>query len=144
MGRLPILTAALAIALASAAAAPGAAQTLSQRGFGDVRITLFPQETATDHVQAMADVIAREEVFAKAAGWLQLTGGIDLRQNTHEQVEATIDIRDHGVKRPAVSIRRLAATIARGPVTIDLGSSSSAGARPTSSHRPTGSRRATS
>jgi hypothetical protein len=105
----------------SAVAAPVTAQTLSQRGFGDVRIMLFPQETATDRVQAIADVMVREEVFAQPAGWLQLAAGMDLRQNTHDQVEAAIDIRDRGAKRPAASIRRLAATLARGPLTLDVG-----------------------
>jgi hypothetical protein len=102
-------------------AAPVAAQTLSQRGFAEVRATLFPQATPTDRVRAMADVMVREEVFAKPAGWLQLAAGLDLRSNTHDQVEARVDIGDRGRRRPAASVRRLAATIARGPFTIDIG-----------------------
>jgi hypothetical protein len=112
---------ALVIGLVSAGAAGGAAQTLSQRGFADARITLFPQDTPTDRVRAMADVMVREEVFAKPTVWLQLAAGLDLRQNTHDQVEMRLDIGDRGTLRPAASVRRLAATIARGPFTIDIG-----------------------
>jgi hypothetical protein len=120
MARRPILTA-FAVALLLAPVAPAAAQTMSQRGFADLRVTLFPQQTVTDDTQAMADVMLREEVFAKPNGWLQFAAGLDLRQNTHDQVEAAIDIRDRGARRPAASIRRLAATLARGPITIDVG-----------------------
>jgi hypothetical protein len=120
MGRPPLLIA-LAVALTCAVPAPGGAQTVSQRGFADLRVTLFPQETATDRVQVIADAMAREELFAKPAEWLQLAAGIDVRQNTHDQVEAAVDIRDRGARRPALSVRRLAATFARGPLSVDLG-----------------------
>jgi hypothetical protein len=112
---------ALTLLLVSAAPARGVAQTLSQRGFADARVTLFPQDTPTDRVQAMADAMVREELFVKPTVWLQLAAGVDLRQNTHDQVEARFDIGDRGALRPAASVRRLAATIARGPFTIDVG-----------------------
>jgi len=104
-----------------ASAAPGSAQALSQRGFGDLRMTLFPQETPTDRVHAIADAVVREEVFAKPAVWLQFAAGVDLRQNTHDQVEQRVDFRDRRALRPAASVRRLAATLARGPLTVDVG-----------------------
>ena len=71
----------------------------------------------------MLDLMAREEVFVKPAAWLQFAGGLDLRQNTHDQVDNSwhVDFTDRGTMRPAISVRRLSATIARGPFTVDLG-----------------------
>src|SRR5262249_10400636 len=48
---------------------------------------------------------------------------IDLRANSHDQVDTRwrVDFTDRGTLRPAISVRRLAATIARGPATIDVG-----------------------
>ena len=107
--------------LVLAGAAPASAQAVSQRGFADVRVTLFPQETPVDRVRAIADAAVREEVFAKPATWLQFAAGLDLRQNTHDQVEQRVDIRDRRTLRAAASVRRLAATLARGPLTVDVG-----------------------
>jgi hypothetical protein len=111
----------MALVAGLACAAPGAAQAISQRGFAEARITLFPQEAPPDEARAVIDLIAREELFVKPAAWLQLAAGVDLRQNTHDQVEGRVDIADRRLLRPAVSVRRLAATIARGRFTIDVG-----------------------
>jgi len=103
--------------------APAAAQTISQRGFADARVTLFPQDAPPDETRAVIDLAAREELFVKPAAWLQLAAGIDLRQNSHDEVDESwrVDFSDRGTLRPAISVRRLAATFARGPVTIDVG-----------------------
>ena len=102
---------------------PCHAQALSQRGFADARITLFPQDAPTDRVRTVADLMLREELFLKPAPWLQFAAGLDLRLNTHDQVEGSwrIDFSDRRRLRPAVSVRRLAGTLARGPITIDVG-----------------------
>ena len=115
---------ALTAAIALLAAAPFAeAQRISNRGFADARVTFFPQDAAADDVHAVADVLVRDELFLKPAPWLQFAAGLDLRLNTHDQVDDSwrVDIGDRRRLRPAVSVRRLAATIARGPVTIDAG-----------------------
>jgi hypothetical protein len=102
---------------------PCRAQALSQRGFADARVTFFPQDTSTDQVRVVTDLMLREELFLKPAPWLQFAAGLDVRVNTHDQVEESwhFDIRDRRRRRPAVSIRRLAGTIARGPITFDFG-----------------------
>jgi len=114
---------ALVASLVCSGATPAAAQALSQRGFAESRVTLFPQEAPPDEELAVLDLMAREEVFVKPAAWLQFAGGLDLRQNTHDQVDNSwhVDFTDRGTMRPAISVRRVSATIARGPFTVDLG-----------------------
>ena len=100
-----------------------AAQTVTQRGFVDARGVLFPQDAPNDTTQLVGDLLAREEVFVKPAPWLQFAAGVDARGNTHDQVERSwrLDFRDRGPLRPALSIRRLSATLTRGPLTVDVG-----------------------
>ena len=100
-----------------------AAQTVTQRGFVDASLTSFPQDAPNDTVHNVGDLLIREEVFVKPSSWLQFAGGIDIRANTHDQVDARwrVDVDDRGIKRPALSIRRLSATLSRGPFTLDLG-----------------------
>ena len=99
------------------------AQTLTQRGFVEGGILLFPQAAPNDPARAVGDLLARDEVFFKLAPWMQFAGGLDLRANSHDQVEDRwrLDLDDRGVRRPRASLRRLTATFTRGPFTIDAG-----------------------
>jgi hypothetical protein len=99
------------------------AQTLSQRGFVEVAAIGFPQKAPNDAVQAMGDLIARDEVFVKPASWLQFAGGVEIRANSRDQVDDNwrIDFSDRGTRRPPFSIRRLSATISRRGLALDLG-----------------------
>jgi len=99
------------------------AQTVTQRGFADARLTFFPQDAATDTVNAVGDFLLRDDVFAKPAEWLRLAGGADVRANTHDQVERAwrIDVDDRRPLRPAISLRRATATITYGALTVDIG-----------------------
>lgn len=108
---------------ALAAWSPVHAQSLSQRGFVDVRGTWFPQQAANDPTRAVADLVVQEEAFAKPASWFQCAAGVDLRANSHEQVEDDwrLDGGDRGTRRPRLSVRRLSATLTRGGFTLDLG-----------------------
>jgi len=113
----------LVVCLVSASARPGYAQALTYRGFIDVRGVLFPQDAANDERNAVVDLLAREEAFLKLASWIQFAGGIDLRANSHEQVERSwsLDVADRTSRRPAISVRRMAATLTRGRLTVDVG-----------------------
>ncbi len=84
---------------------------------------VFPQNTISDSQHIVVDVLGRAEIFAKPWPWLQLAAGTDLRANSHDQVAEswTPDVSDRGVLRPPISIRRLTATLSRGPLTIDAG-----------------------
>ncbi len=119
----PVRAALLAALLAAAGSTAAGAQAVSQRGFVELRGSFFPQTAVNDPTRAVADLLAREEVFADVTPWLQAGAGVELRANSHDQVDASwrADYGDRGRLRPAISIRRLSLTIARGPFTIDAG-----------------------
>src|SRR5262245_44604683 len=104
-------------------AIPAAAQVLSHRGFVEGTAFIFPLEAQNDPTHVVGDLLAREDVSLRPAPWLLLAGGLDLRANTHDQVDDgwELDADDRGQKRPRLSLRRLAATISRGPLTVELG-----------------------
>ena len=99
------------------------AQAVSQRGFVEGVSTLYPLETPRDSTRLVADLRIREEVFFKPAPWIQFAGGLDVRANSHDQVEDSwsLDYSDRGTKRPRLSVRRLSATLTRGRFTLDAG-----------------------
>ena len=103
--------------------AAAAAQTTGMRGFVEGTGFAFPQDTPLDGTNLVGDLLMRDEGFVKPLPWLQFAGGMDFRANTHDQVDDswTVDFRDRGQLRPRLSIRRLNATIAQGPLTIDIG-----------------------
>lgn len=99
------------------------AQPISYRGFLDGRATIFPQDAVNDTADVVGDGLARLEVSAAPAEWLRLAAGFDARANSHDQVEDSwhLDTSDRGALRPRLSVRRLVATIHRGPLTADVG-----------------------
>jgi hypothetical protein len=99
------------------------AQAATAPGFVEIRGVLFPQTAANDTTREVADALWRQEGFLRPARWLQLVAGVDLRANTHDQVEDVwrIDWEDRHLRPPRISIRRLAATINAGRLTLDLG-----------------------
>jgi hypothetical protein len=99
------------------------AQTVTQRGFVEGTGFFFPQEATNDPTQAVGDLLAREEIFVKAAPWVRFAAGFDVRANSHDQVEDSwrLDAADRGVQRPRLSLRRLTATLTHGPFTLDAG-----------------------
>ncbi|MCU1385642.1 MAG: hypothetical protein JWL71_4339 [Acidobacteria bacterium] len=99
------------------------AQTISERGFFDGRGIWFPQTAPDDQTQAIGDVLFREEVFLKPAGWIQFAAGLDLRANSHDQVEDRwrLDLSDRGTLRPRAAVRRLTATITAPKFSLDVG-----------------------
>ena len=110
---------------AAACLAPGAAvaQTFAQRGFVDLKSALFPQDAPHDGRNLIVDLFVREEVFAKPAPWVQFAAGFEGRINSYDQVEESwrVAFRDRTVLRPALTVRRLSATLTRGGVTVDAG-----------------------
>ncbi|PYR12772.1 MAG: hypothetical protein DMG00_08280 [Acidobacteria bacterium] len=102
---------------------PVVAQMLTQRGFVEAVAFGFPQEAPNDRTRLVGGFLAREEAFFKPAPWIQFAGGVDLRADSHAQVEDRwrVDIADRGAERPRLSVRRASAAIARGPLTVDAG-----------------------
>jgi hypothetical protein len=113
----------LALALALVGARTAQAQPVTQRGFAEGVVFLFPQTTSNDTAHVVGDGLVREEVFWKPAVWLQFAGGLDLRASSHDEVEPgwRLDFGDRGIQRPRLSARRFAATITRGGLNIDVG-----------------------
>jgi hypothetical protein len=113
----------LACGLVLASSAPVRAQTVSQRGFVEGILWAFPQTTSNDTTHIIGDGLAREEVFVKPASWLQFAAGLDLRANSHDQVESEwrLDFGDRGIRRPRLSARRLTATLTGGGFNVDIG-----------------------
>src|SRR6185436_6719296 len=100
-----------------------AAQTLTQRGFVEGSGLLFPQEAPNDPTRLVEDLIVRDEVFYKPVFWIQFAAGLDLRANSHDQVEHSwrVSYWDRGVRRPRLSVRRLSATLTHDRFTVDVG-----------------------
>lgn len=98
-------------------------QTISERGFIEARAFGFPQTAPNDTVRDVEDLLVREELFLKPARWLQFAAGLDLRANSHDQVEDEwrFDVTDRTVRRPRLALRRLTATLAVKGFTLDIG-----------------------
>lgn len=120
---VPRLASAVLVFVWCVRASHAEAQGFTQRGFVEARIVLFPQDTANDSRNVVLDVLVREEVFATVATWLQLAAGLDLRKNSHQGVSGSWvpDVRDRERVRAPLAIRRLSATVTRGPLTLDIG-----------------------
>ncbi len=118
----PALTVAAA-ALAATFPLAVRAQTISQRGFVEGTVVAFPQEAPNDATQLVADALARDDVFVTPAPWLRLAGGVDLRANSHDQVEDSwrFDVADRTIRRPRLSLRRASASATHGPLSVEAG-----------------------
>jgi hypothetical protein len=98
------------------------AQSLSQRGFVEANLFAFAQKAPNDATRAVGDLLVRDDVFFKPIAWLQFAGGVDVRANSHGQVDGwSADAADRRIRRPRLALRRGAATFARGPLTVDAG-----------------------
>jgi hypothetical protein len=109
------------ILLAGATAAD--AQRVSSRGFIEGRAFVFPLDASLDRQNVVVDLLAREELAGRPTDWLRLQAGFEFRANNADQVDDSWqpDIRDRGIRRPLLSVRRLDATVTRGRLTVDAG-----------------------
>src|SRR5919197_105696 len=111
------------VVVVAVSATPVVAQTLTQRGFLEATIFTFPQTTPSDPTQIVGEFLGREDAFFKPAPWMQFAGGIDVRADSHHQVEDRwrFDVADRSAERPRISLRRASATVRRGALTVDAG-----------------------
>lgn len=112
----------LTLVLLSLAGTSGA-QTYSQRGFLENQGTVYPQTAPNDHGRAIGESLFRYEGFYKPSTAFQFSGAIDLRIDTHRQVDRDLKLswQDRELERPLGEVRRLSAMYHNGPVTIELG-----------------------
>src|SRR6266516_6557 len=104
-------------------AAVCAGQTYTHRGFLENRASFYPQTAANDRARAPGEWLIRYEGFLQASNAFQLAGSIDLRLDTHHQVERDIKLswQDRETRRPTGEVRRLSAMYHKGPVTFEMG-----------------------
>lgn len=98
-------------------------QDFTQRGFLESRLTAYPQAAANDRARVVGEALFRYEGFYKPANSLQFAGALDIRTDTHHQVERELKLswQDREAERPSLAVRRLSAIYHTGPVTIELG-----------------------
>lgn len=113
---------ALAAALVGCWSVAGA-QTVSNQVLAEGRGIWYGEEAPRDPTRGIANVLVRDELTVRPAPWLQLAGGVDLRANSHDQVEDEwrFDVEDRTVLRPRVSLRRLSATLSAGGFSLEVG-----------------------
>src|SRR5262245_61482541 len=101
------------------AAGTCAAQTYTQRGFLENRGIFYPQNAPNDSSNAAGESLLRYETFYSPVTKLQFAGAVDLRIDTHHQVERRFNLswQDRELQRPAAAIRRLSGTYHSGPIT---------------------------
>src|SRR5262245_2024133 len=104
-------------------AMPARAQQYTQRGFLESRFTLYPQKAPNDRAQTIGEALFRYEGFYKPASAFQFNIGLDIRTDTHHEVErdAGISWWDREQRRPLAAIRRLSGVYHHGGLTVELG-----------------------
>ena len=110
----------LAILLAAPACC---AQNYTQRGFLESRGTFYPEDAKNDHTNTIGESLFRYEGFYKPTTTLQFAGAIDLRVDTHHQVNRDLKLSwsDRELQRPLAEVRRLSALYHSGSVTFEAG-----------------------
>ncbi len=104
-------------------AAVCAAQSYTQRGFLESRATFYPQTAANDRARMVGESLFRYEGFLRPSSAFQLAGSVDLRLDTHHQVERDLRLswQDRETRRPTVEVRRLSGMYHKGPMTFEAG-----------------------
>src|ERR1700691_5775955 len=98
-------------------------QNFDQRGFIESQSVFYSQTAPNDSGHAVEDLLFRWEASYKVAPWLKISGAFDADVDTHEQVERSwnLDVDGRSIRRPALSLRRMSATLHKGHVTAELG-----------------------
>jgi hypothetical protein len=106
-----------------AAAAPALAQSFEQRGFIENQALFYPQDAPNDRANAVDQALFRWDGSYKPLSWLQFSGTIDARADTHRQADRVLrlDLDDRTIQRPALSLREINATFHKRKVTLELG-----------------------
>ena len=98
-------------------------QQFEQRGFIENRTVAYPQTAPNDSAHVVDEMLLREEASYKFTPWFTLSGAFDARTDSHRQTarDGVVDADDRSILRPALSVRRLSATIHKGKVTAEIG-----------------------
>lgn len=101
-------------------------QNISQRGYVETDGTVYPRPATNDSTPFVGGALLRDEVFYRPRKDLQISGGIDVRTDTHHEVEREFHMsssywQDRAVQRPLFSIRRLSAAYHRVGFNLEVG-----------------------
>lgn len=104
-------------------AVPASAQDFTYRGFGQLQSAIYPQATPQDDGRVAVEALFRIEPAYRATDWLTVSGSIDARIDTIDQVERAwrVDVRDRGLLRSPLSVRDARATLRKGSLTANVG-----------------------
>lgn len=107
----------------AALAAVSAAQDFSQRGYFETRTLAYPQAGSNDSGHVVDETVLRWEASYRPAPWIRFSGAFDARADSHRQVarSASPDWNGQNLERPALSFRRMSATLHRGKFTLEVG-----------------------
>jgi hypothetical protein len=99
-----------------------AAQAFSHRGYGEVTFVGYPRTGQQDDTQLVAEGLFRWEPTLKRGPW-RFDATFDARADSHEMTEHSFDVSywDRTTRRPALSVARLMASWASGPLTVEVG-----------------------
>ena len=108
---------------ASALAGLLIAQSFTQRGFVETRALVYPQSAPGDSGRVVGDALLRWEGAYTATPWLTISSSLDARTDTHRQVARNwgFDVNGRNILRPALSMRRMSATLHQGKFTVEAG-----------------------
>jgi hypothetical protein len=110
-------------ALWAAGGSAARAQTLTYRGFAEAGLTFYPERAPNDPTHLVGDALVRFEPSLEVRRGIVVAAAFDARADTHDQTARSVgvDYWDRGRRRPALAFRRLAVTLARGPLTLEIG-----------------------
>ena len=99
------------------------AQNFDQRGFLENQALFYPQSAPNDSSVAVDYLLFRWEASYKFAPWFTLAGSFDARTDSHRQTarDASMDLDDRSILRPAFSVRRLSARLHKSKFTAEIG-----------------------
>jgi hypothetical protein len=99
------------------------AQTVSYRGFAEAGVVFYPQETPRDQTRTVGEALLRVESSIAWERRVRIDTGLDARIDTHGQVARSWHVTywDRTLERPALSVRRLSAAFAIGPLSLEVG-----------------------
>ncbi len=99
------------------------AQNFDQRGFIENQTLFYPQSAPNDSSVAVDSMLFRWEASYKFTPWFTLAGSFDARTDSHRQAarDATVDLDDRSILRPAFSVRRLSARLHKSKFTAEIG-----------------------
>ena len=113
----------MAVAIVRGSGGAAVQAQVAYRGFFEVEAIGYPQTAPGDGTRGVASALARFEPSIDLGGGVSVAASFDARADTYEEVarDWSVAYWDRAAVRPALAIGRLALTLARGPVTFEIG-----------------------